>query len=330
MAHPAQPQEVVTQPSSRSNVGVLRMSNARREAINGWLFAAPWIIGFIVFTFGPMAFSLYASFTEYNLIRAPEWVGVQNYQNIFTNDRFFWKSLENTFWLVGFRVPITMIAAISIAVLLNTKLPFERAFRTIIYLPNVLSGVAAVFLWQWILAPNGLFNEALGRIGIDGPAWFSDPNWTKPGLIVMGMWWIGGNVIIYLASLKGIPQTLYEAAEIDGANFWQRTRFITLPMLSPTIFFQVITSIIGTFQIFTTVYILASSAGADVGLGGPGQSLLFYVLYLYNRAFGRTGAGLGLQMGYGSALAWILFVIILAITLFQLWLSKRWVYYETE
>jgi multiple sugar transport system permease protein len=301
---------------------------ATQEAIAGWLFAMPWIIGFLLLTVGPMAFSLYTSFTEYNIIRAPEWVGLQNYENI-VQDRFFWKSLENTFWLVGVKVPIVMAAAISIALLLNTKVPGERAFRTIVYLPNVLSGVAAIFLWQWILAPDGLLNEALGAIGIRGPAWFADPNWTKPGLVVMGMWWIGGNVLIYLASLKGIPKTLYEAAEVDGASAWAKLRYITLPMLSPTIFFEIVTTIIGTFQIFTTVYIIASSRGADVGLGGPSQSLLFYVLYLYNRAFGKVGEARGLQMGYASALAWILFVIILAITLFQIWLSKRWVYYES-
>jgi multiple sugar transport system permease protein len=308
--------------------GEPRSRMARQEAITGWLFASPWIIGFLLFTFIPMAFSVYASFTDYNIIRDPEWIGTQNYVRIFTNDRFFWKSLENTFWLVGFKVPIVMIVSIAIALLLNTNVPGERAFRTIIYLPNVLSGVAAVFLWQWILTPNGLLNTGLAAVGIRGPAWFADPNWTKPGLIVMGMWWIGGNVLIYLASLKGIPQQLYEAAMIDGAGALAKIRHITLPMLSPTIFFQIVTSIIGTFQIFTTVYILSSSAGADVALGGPSQSLLFYVLYLYNRAFGKVGER-GLQMGYASALAWILFVIILAITLFQIWLSKRWVYYET-
>lgn len=301
---------------------------ARQEAITGWLFASPWIIGFLAFTLGPMLFSAYVSFTEYNIIRIPEWVGFENYERIL-RDRFFWKSLENTFWLVGFKVPIVMVVSITIALLLNTKIPFERFFRTIIYLPNVLSGVAAVFLWQWILAPDGLLNAGLASIGIRGPGWFADPNWTKPGLIVMGMWWIGGNILIYLASLKAIPQTLYEAASIDGASWWARIRHITLPMLSPTIFFQIITSIIGTFQIFETVYIISGSRGADVGLGGPGQSLLFYVLYLYNRAFGKVGEARGLQMGYASALAWILFFIILAITLIQIWLSKRWVYYET-
>jgi multiple sugar transport system permease protein len=222
-----------------------------------------------------------------------------------------------------------IIVSIMIAMLLNLPLPGERLFRTIIYLPNVLSGVAAVFLWQWILAPNGLLNRGLSVAGIHGPSWFTDADWTKPGLVVMGMWWIGGTVIIFLAGLKGIPTSLYEAASIDGASGWARTRFITLPMLSPTIFFQIITTIIGTFQVFSTAYIITTSAGGDVALGGPGQSLLFYVLYMYNRAFGKVGIG-GFQMGYASAMAWILFAIILVITLIQLRLSERWVYYESE
>lgn len=299
---------------------------ARQEAVTGWLFAMPWILGFLIFTAGPMLFSLYASFTNYNIITDPRWIGTQNYQNIFFNDNMFWKSIENTFWLVGFKVPIVMIVALGIALLLNLRLPGSKLFRAVIYLPNIFSGIAAIFLWQWILAPNGLFNDGLALVGIDGPAWFTNPDWTKPGLIVMGMWWIGGNVLIFLAGLKAIPKQLYEAAEIDGVNMLQKLRYITLPLLSPTIFFQVVTSIIGTFQIFTSVYIIS---GEQAALGGPEQSLLFYVLYLYNRAFGRVGAG-GLQMGYASALAWILFVIILVITFVQLRLAKRWVYYESE
>jgi multiple sugar transport system permease protein len=304
--------------------------NAVREGILGWLFASPWIIGFIVFTLIPMVFSFYTSFTQYNLLTAPKWVGFENYETIF-QDRYFWLSLQNTFWLVFFKVPIVMITAISIALLLNYDLPGERLFRTIIYLPNVLAGAAAIFLWQWILAPNGLFNNFLGIFGIRGPSWFTDADWTKPGLIVMGMWWIGGNIIIYLAALKGIPTTLYEAAAIDGAVGWSKIRYITLPLLSPAIFFQVITSIIGTFQIFATVYIITNTAGGsgtNPALGGPEGSLMFYVLYIYNRAFGRIGQG-GLQMGYASALAWILFAIILVITMIQLYLSKRWVHYDS-
>ncbi|ADI15551.1 carbohydrate ABC transporter permease [Truepera radiovictrix] len=306
-----------------------RSKLARREALVGWLFAAPWLIGFLLFTAGPMLFSLYASFTRYNLIRAPEWVGLRNYETIFLRDPYFWQSLENTFWMVGVRTPVVILSALGIALLLNLNLPGSRFFQTVIYLPTVLSGVAAIFLWQWILSPNGLLNSGLAALGVQGPAWFVDPRWTKPGLVVMGLWWIGTNVLIYLASLRGVPRSLYEAAEIDGASSWAKVRFITLPMLSPTTFFLVITSIIGTFQIFDSAFIIAGSGGRDVALGGPGGSLMFYVLYLYNRAFGRIGAE-GLQMGYASALAWILFAIILVITLLQLWLSKRWVHYEAE
>jgi multiple sugar transport system permease protein len=297
-----------------------------REGIMGWLMASPWIIGFLLFTAGPMLFSLYASFTDYNIIAAPRWIGTHNYENILTNDPMFWRSLSNTFWLVIFKVPIVLAVSLGIALLLRRRLPGNKLFRAIIYLPNVFSGIATIFLWQWILAPQGLFNQSLSVFGIDGPAWFTDPNWTKPGLIVMGMWWIGGNVLIFLAGLNDIPKEMYEAASIDGANAWTQLWRITLPLLTPTIFFQMVTLIIGTFQIFATAYIIA---GQNSALGGPGQSLLFYVLYLYNRAFGRVGVG-GLQMGYASALAWILFLIILAITFVQLRLARRWVYYESE
>lgn len=303
-----------------------RLRPAAREEITGWLMVLPWLIGFLLFTAGPMLYSLYAGFTKYNIIADPKWIGLQNYRQLFTADPLFYKALANTFWMVAVKTPLVMLAALSIAMLLNLNLPGDRTYRTVIYLPNVLSGIAAVFLWQWILSPNGLFNTFLERIGIDGPGWFYDPRWTKPGMVVMGMWWIGGNVLIYLAGLKGIPKELYEAADLDGASGWRKMTQITLPLLTPTIFFEVVTLIIGTFQIFTTALILS---GKDYALGGPGQSMLFYVLYLYNRAFGKVGQG-GLQMGYASAMAWILFLIILAVTLFQLWLARRWVYYETE
>jgi multiple sugar transport system permease protein len=299
---------------------------AVKEELTGWLFAAPWIIGFLLFTAGPMVYSLYTSFTRYNIISSPKWLGLENYTRLFTSDPLFFKALGNTFWMVLIRTPIVFLVSLSIALLLNVGLPGDKAYRTIVYLPNVLSGVAAVFLWQWILAPNGLLNNFLDNFGINGPGWFVDPQWTKPGMVVMGLWWIGGNVLIYLAGLKGIPASLYEAAEIDGATGWKKIRHVTLPMLSPTIFFEIVTGIIGAFQIFTTALILS---GKDYALGGPGQSMLFYVLYLYNRAFGKVGQG-GLQMGYASAMAWILFVIILAITGLQLWLARRWVYYESE
>ena len=299
-----------------------------REAVTGWLFAAPWIIGFLVFTVGPMLFSLYASFTNYSITNDPVWIGTDNYTNLFS-DTYFYQSLGNTFWMVIVRIPIVTLASVGIALLLNMDLPGGKFFRTVFYLPQVLAGVAAIFLWKWILAPDGLFNHFLGLLGVPGsaqPGWFVDPVWTKPGLVIMGLWWIGGNILIYLAGLKGIPNSLYEAAEIDGANGWQKTWNITLPMLSPTIFFQVVTGIIGAFQIFSTAFVIT---GQDSAVGGPGGSLLFYVLYLYNRAFGRAGPAT-LQMGYASAMAWVLFVIILIVTGAQLWLAKKWVYYETD
>lgn len=298
---------------------------ALREELTGWLFVLPWLIGLVLFTAGPMLYSLYTSFTQYNIIAEPRWIGSENYERLFA-DPMFYKALENTFWMVIIKTPVVMVLSFGLAMLLNMDLPGDRTFRTIIYLPNVLSGVAAVFLWQWILAPRGLLNAGLDTIGINGPGWFVDPLWTKPGMVVMGTWWIGGNVLIYLAGLKGIPKELYDAAAIDGAVGWDRIRHVTLPLLSPTLFFEVVTNIIGTFQIFTTALILS---GTQSALGGPGQSMLFFVLYLYNRAFGRVGQG-GFQMGYASAMAWVLFLIILAVTAFQLWLSRRWVYYESE
>jgi multiple sugar transport system permease protein len=299
----------------------------RAEARIAWLFVTPWIIGFLAFTLGPMLFSFYASFTEYGITTAPLWTGLDNYREIFGNDRFFWISLRNTFWMVLIKLPIVIISSLFVALLLSFRTPGSAFFRAIIYLPAVLSGVASVFLWKWILAPNGLFNNGLALLGIRGPAWFTDANWTKPGLVVMGMWWIGIEVIIYLAGLGGIDKTLYEAAEIDGASFWARTRFITLPLLTPTTFFLVITGIIGTFQMFTTAYILTTNPSITT-VGGAQHSLLFYVLYLYKRAFGQQVGSGTLEMGYASALAWILFIIILIITAVQLRLSRRWVHYE--
>lgn len=301
----------------------------RGEALTGWLFVLPWIIGFTAFTLGPMLFSLYTSFTDYNIIRAPQWVGLDNYREIFFEDSFFWISLKNTFWMVAVKTPIVIVLALGIAVLLNMDLPGSRIFRTVIYLPAVLSGVAAIFLWEWMLEPNGLLNSGLEVFGIRGPAWLSDAIWTKPAFVIMGLWWIGVDVIIYLASLRGIDKSLYEAAEIDGANGWMKNFYITIPLLTPTTFFLVITSIIGTFQIFTTAYIITTDP-AITTLGGPEHSLLFYVLYLYKCSFGQGACSGRLEMGYGSALAWILFVIIMVITVIQLGLAKRWVHYEAD
>lgn len=299
------------------------LNRERREAIVGYLFAAPWIVGFIGLTVGPMIFSLYASFTRYNIVNPPEWIGTENFSFIFTQDDRFWISLSNTFYYVIVKTPLIIAVSLLLAMLLNLEVPGQRAFRTIFYLPTVLSGVAAIFLWVWVLNPDGLLNRGLGLFGIQGPNWFLDPAWAKNGLIVMSLWYVGGGVLIFLAGLKGIPRHLYEAASIDGAGGWSKFWHVTIPLLSPTIFFQVVTSIIGAFQVFTSAYVVSTTAVNGGAAGDPAQSLLFYEVYLFVRGFQH------LEMGFASALAWILFVIIMIITGIQLWLGSRWVYYQS-
>src|SRR4051794_35932033 len=197
------------------------LTGTQREAITGWLFALPWILGFVFFTIGPMLFSLYTSFTNYSITVPERWVGVNNYVNLFTRDPRFYQSLLNTLWMVIVKTPIVLIAALALALLLNVDVRGSQFFRTVFYLPNVLAGAAAVYLWQWMLNPEGLVNRLLGYVGIEGPAWFTDANWTKPGLVVMSTWWIGGMILIFLAGLKGIPKNLYEAGALDGATGWR-------------------------------------------------------------------------------------------------------------
>jgi multiple sugar transport system permease protein len=297
------------------------LSPGRREAITGYLFAAPFIVGFIALTVGPMLFSLYASFTKYNIVSAPRWIGLDNFRNIFLYDDRFRISLKNTVFYVIVKTPLVILVSLLLAMLLNIeRLPFKRVFRTVFYMPTVLTGVAAVFLWVWVLNPSGLLNRGLAFLHIPGPNWFYDPAWSKPGLIVMSLWYIGAPMLIFLAGLNAIPTQLYEAAAIDGAIGFRRFWNITIPLLSPTIFYVVVTNIIGAFQVFTSAFIVSTTAGKDAG--DPARSLLFYEVYLYERAFKS------LEMGYACALAWILFVVVMAVTLAQLWLARRWVYYE--
>jgi multiple sugar transport system permease protein len=289
-----------------------------REAAWGYLFALPWFIGFAAFIAGPMLTSLYLSLTDYSLFGTPRWVGPANYLRLLTGeDELFYLSLWNTFYYVIFSVPLGMLFALGIALLLNQKLPLVRLWRTLYYLPAVTSGVAVLLLWQWLFTPNtGLINQALDAVGLPEPGWLGDEHWAKPAIILIALWGAGGGMVIYLAGLQAIPRHLYEAAEIDGAGRWARFRHVTLPMLSPTIFFNLIISIIATFQVFQPAYVLTG--------GGPVNSTLFYVLYLYNQAF-QFG-----RQGYASALAWILLLIVLALTLLNFRLSGRWVYYEGD
>lgn len=308
--------------ASRPTPGALPVAHhaplARREALFGYLFAAPWFIGFALFTAGPMLMSLYLSLTDYSLFGAPKWVGLGNYARLLTGeDELFYLSLWNTAYYVAFAVPLGMLLSLGIALLLNQPIPLVRLWRTIYYLPAVTAGVAVLLLWGWLFTPTtGLINQALGSVGLPQPAWLGDERWSKPAIILISLWGAGGGMVIYLAGLQAIPRHLYEAAEIDGADRWARFWHVTLPMLSPTIFFNLIISIIATFQVFQPAYVLTG--------GGPVNSTLFYVLYLYNQAF-QFG-----RQGYASALAWILLAIVLALTIINFKLSGRWVYYEGE
>jgi multiple sugar transport system permease protein len=294
------------------------LSRKAKDNLAGYLFISPWIIGFIGLTLGPLLFSLAASFTDYNITSKMNFVGLENFKRMFTMDDLFRTSLYNTLYYVVFSVPLTTAGAILLGVLLNQKVKGLKVFRTIYYLPAVLSGVAVYFLWMQLLSPSsGLVNTMLAWFGIDGPAWLFDPEWTKPALLLMKMWSVGGGMLLYLASLQGVSPQMYEAAEMEGASAWQKFYHITLPMISPIIFFDVITSTIGSFQIFQEAYVMTEN-----GSGGPGNSLLFYNLHMWNNAFEVF------NMGYASAMAWLLFIIVMILTVVNMKLGKRWVHYE--
>lgn len=286
----------------------------RREALLGYIFASPWFIGFILFTLFPIIASIRYSFMDYNILQPPRWVGLDNYIALF-HDELFWRSLYNTFYYVIFSVPLFIIIGLAIALLLNADIKGIAIYRTMYYIPSIVPVVASSILWAWIFDPNfGILTNFVQLFGFTAPGWLSDPAWAKNSLILMSLWGAGGGIIIYLAGLKNIPKVYYEAAEIDGAGVIQRFFKITLPLLSPTLFFQLIMGMIGSFQVFTQSFIITG--------GGPNDSTLFYVLYLYNNAFRFW------KMGYASALAWVLFAIIMFLTWLNFKLSKRWVNYD--
>ena len=287
----------------------------RRRLVTGLLFISPWIVGFLVFTLGPILVSLYLSFCDYRVLTGPHWVGLGNYRQL-AADAYFWRSLGNTAFMF-IELPLSIIVGIALAMLLNAGVRGQPAFRTIFYLPAVVPTVASAMLWLWIFNPDiGLANTLLDQAHLPTLGWLVDAATSKPSFIVMDLWAVGGGMIIYLAALQGVPQHLYEAAEIDGANAWQRTWHITLPSISPVIFFMVVTGVIGFFQYFTSAYIMTSPRG------GPEHSTLFYALYLFQNAFEYF------KMGYACAMAWILFFISLVATLVVFRSSARWVYYE--
>ncbi len=294
-----------------------RGSLARRETAAFYAFIAPWLIGFLAFTLYPMAASAYYSLTVYNVVNI-EFVGLANYKELLA-DELFYKSLWVTAKYAFVSVPLNIAAALAVAILLNQKVPLLSFWRTIYYLPSIISGVAVAFLWQFVLNPAyGIFNNFIfAPLGIEGPRWFWSETWVIPSYWIMGLWSIGGSMVIYLAGLQGVPTVLYESAQIDGANAWQRFRHITLPMISPVILFTFITNMIFTLQIFTQVFVISEG-----GRGGPNYASLVYVLYLFINAFRWF------RFGYASAMAWVLFVVMILLTILMLRASRNLVYYE--
>ncbi|MFQ5867642.1 MAG: carbohydrate ABC transporter permease [bacterium] len=289
-----------------------------KEAISGYLFIMPWLVGLVVFTAVPIIGSLAYSFTKYDLLSPPRFVGLYNYQRVFMEDPRFWVSLRVTgLYLLGM-VPSQLILGFVLAILLNQSIKGIALFRTLYYLPAVLPAMASYMLWMWILHDHyGLLNYFLSMFGIPGQSWLIDSRWVIPAIIILGLWGgTGAVMIIFLARLQGIPTALYEAARLDGAN-WLRTFWhITIPAMSPIILFNLIMQIVTSFQVFGSAYVITQ--------GGPGDASLFYVLYLYRNAFQFN------KMGYASALSWLLFIMIMLATIFVLKSSKKWVYYEAE
>jgi multiple sugar transport system permease protein len=282
-------------------------------------FLSPWLIGFLTFYLYPTLASLYFSFTHYDLLTSPRWVGLANYRFMFTDPQF-WQSLRNTLWMVVFATPIQIAFAIGCALVLTRVKRGAGVFRTIFFVPTMVPAVAATLGFVFLLNPEGPIDRVLALLHVPQPLWFQQPFWAKPGLLLLGMWGIGNTMIIFLAALLDVPKELYEAADIEGAGPWQRFRNVTLPMISPVIFFALVTGVIYGFQYFTEGYV--ASGGDPNTLGSPQGSLLFYGIWLYQQGFQYF------HMGYASAMAWVLFLIIMVTTLLLIRSSSRWVHYQ--
>lgn len=295
----------------------IRSSRSRRNLRNGLLFVSPWLVGFLGFNLYPIIASAYYSLTQYSGVGAPTWVGFLNYNVMFTRDPLFWVSMWNTLYMALIGLPITIVIGVSIALLLNMRIPAQGVFRTLFFAPSIVPIIGATILFLWVFNPQyGLMNQLLGLFGLHGPGWFTSPNWSKPALILLGVWGVGNAMVIYLANIQNIPKSLYDAAAVDGAGLLGQFRHITLPMLTPSIFFNLVMGFIGTFQYFTQAFVSTS--------GGPYNSTLFYALYLFNQAFSYF------NLGYASALAWVLFILVLIVTLILFKTSWRWVFYAGE
>jgi multiple sugar transport system permease protein len=294
---------------------------ARKEQRAAYLFLSPWLIGLAVFWLIPIIASLLLGFSEWNIITSPHWLGLENYREMLFDDRTFWVSIRVTLKYMLLSVPLYLICGLLLSMLLNLKIKGINFFRTIFFLPSVLSGVAVAVLWVALLNPDvGAVNSVLRGLGIDDPPrWLDSPTWAVPSVVLVGLWGIGGGAIIYLAGLQNISAQLYEAALLDGAGPWQRFRYVTLPMLTPTLLFVLITSLIDAFQVFDIAYVLSRG-----GQGGLGDSLQFYLINLWNEAFVNG------RYGYASALSWVMVLAAAAVILVIFRTSGRWVYYEYD
>lgn len=287
----------------------------KRNLIKGILFTSPWLIGFSIFILYPVIMSIYYSFCYYSVLQPPRFIGFLNYKDLFT-DPIFWKSLWNTFYYVAFMIPLGLITSLGLAMLLNTKVRSMAFYRLIFFIPSLVPMVAGSILWMWIFnGEYGLLNNLLIKIGITNPPnWLMDIRFAKSAIVIMSLWGLGQMIVIYLAGLQDVPVSLIESADLDGANWFGRLKHITIPMISPVIYFNVVMAIIGSFQVFAQPYIMTG--------GGPQRSTTFYSLYLFQTAFEDF------RMGYASAMAWILFAIILVLTLFITRASRKKVYYR--
>lgn len=296
--------------------------SSRRRSRSGpglapWLFISPWIFGFLVFTAGPLAFSLYMSFFDWPIVGEREFIGIDNYRTMLSEDPQFWESLWITTKFALLFVPFNIVLSFLMAMLLNLGLRGTGFFRTAFYLPSVISGVALVTIWSWIYSSRyGLLNYLLGLTGIEGPNWLGDPSFAVVAIVIASLWGLGGTMLILLSGLQAIPKELYEAARISGVPGWAQTLFITLPMLGPMLLFAIITSIISAFQQLTIALLLTK--------GGPLGSTYFFAMYIYDNAFKYF------DMGYAAAMSWIMFALVLAMSLLVLKSSAAWVHYEGE
>lgn len=310
-------QRALAVPTRRPAVGQRARASSSRESVAAYVFLLPWLIGFFVLTLGPLLASLYFSFTDFDLLTPPQWIGLDNFVEMFTQDRRFKAALGVTFRYVVFSVPLSLAFALLVAMLLNREIRGIGVYRAVYYLPSLLGGsVAIAILWRQIFGKEGVVNQVLALFGIVGPSWISTPQFALNTLIILHIWQFGASMLIFLAGLKQIPQDLYDAAAVDGAGPMSKFFRITVPMLTPVIFFNLIMGIIGAFKAFTSAYVVSG------GSGGPLDSTLFYTLYLYKKGF------TDFEMGYASAMAWVLLLIIAACTALVFRSSRLWVHYE--